>query len=279
MALLSVLVRENGGGFAIYHRKALNASVWGNYFHFHCELLSLFQFCYWGCAKRGLGKFSFSFSFHIPYCSFEVIFGAAGRDRWWVSRAIEPVLFHCSYYPILGKGAVGDMPVYSMTLLTLISHFLSLLSFGNVFFVNSVSDRFLLSFFFSLVYFLYFFSLVIASLFAASGWGTFDFSHFPSSLVFYRMSLLTISILCTCNRLRACICCCRSCFITQLCVSCAVFVFKLVFLSMWLLTLNGCSYHLWQRLCDVCWFRSFCVFDSISFACFDINLEGIGCLV
>lgn len=41
------------------------------------------------------------------------------------------MLFHCSYYPILGKGAVGDMPVYSMTLLTLISHFLSFLSFGS----------------------------------------------------------------------------------------------------------------------------------------------------
>lgn len=58
-----------------------------------------------------------------------------------------------------------------------------------------------------------------------------------------------------------------------------MFVFVFVFLSMWLLTLNGCLYHLWKLLCDVCWFSSFCVFDFIPFVCFDINLEGIGCLV
>lgn len=53
-----------------------------------------------------------------------------------------------------------------------------------------------------------------------------------------------------------------------------MFGFKFVFLSMWLLTLNGCLYHLWKRLCDVCWFRSFFVrFDLISFVLISISKE------
>jgi len=79
-------------------RKTLNECVWNPFSTFLWGFL-----CFNGVVqKRGLGKFFLSTSpFIFDPVRWDIIFGAAGRDRWRISRAIYFMLLICVYNNIL----------------------------------------------------------------------------------------------------------------------------------------------------------------------------------